>query len=87
MGDTQYWGGGYAIEAYRLILTYAFDRLNLRRIVGGTWVDNARSIVLSDKSEYSREGCQREHFLQNNVAYDILLFGLLRRDFLFLFPN
>ena len=32
MGDTQYWGGGYAIEAYRLILTYAFDRLNFPRI-------------------------------------------------------
>ena len=87
IGKPECWGGGYAFEAYRLILKYAFDRLNLRRVVAGTRVDNVRSIVLLMKTGFVQEGCQREQFLRNEQAYDVLLFGLLRREFDALFAT
>ena len=42
----QYWGQGYACEASRAMIRYAFDELNLRRLVNGTGDDNHRSIAL-----------------------------------------
>ncbi|HEV2495924.1 MAG TPA: GNAT family protein [Terriglobia bacterium] len=87
VGNRQYWGGGYGFESYRLILHYAFDRLNLRRIAAGTRADNVRTRTLMKKVGFVDEGCAREHYLRNEQAYDITMVGLLRRDFYALFPS
>ena len=87
IGDPRYWGGGLAAESYRLILKYGFDRLNLRRIVAGTRVDNIRSIALLKRVGFVQEGVQREQFLRNDQPYDIVMFGLLRREFEGLHPT
>lgn len=42
----QYWGQSYAYEASQAMIRYAFDDLNLRRLVNGTGDDNLRSIKL-----------------------------------------
>jgi ribosomal-protein-alanine N-acetyltransferase len=41
-----YWGRGYAAEAAREMVRYAFDELRLARIVTCTGRDNTRSIAL-----------------------------------------
>ena len=41
-----HWGHGYATEAAAALVTYAFDRLRLRRIVATTEHDNNRSIAV-----------------------------------------
>ena len=42
----QYWGQSYAFEASLAMIRYAFDNLNLRRLVNGTGDENVRSINL-----------------------------------------
>jgi len=42
----RYWGHGYAYEASQAMIRYAFDELNLRRLVNGTGDENLRSINL-----------------------------------------
>ena len=42
----QYWGQSYAYEASQAMIRYAFDELNLRRLVNGTGDENQRSINL-----------------------------------------
>ena len=42
----QYWGKSYAYEASQAMIRYAFDELNLRRLVNGTGDENVRSINL-----------------------------------------
>ena len=42
----EHWGNGYAMEAARAMLSYAFDDLQLRRIVATTEHDNHRSIAV-----------------------------------------
>ncbi len=41
-----YWGQGYATEAGRALLTYAFDHLHLSRVVSTAQRENARSVAL-----------------------------------------
>jgi RimJ/RimL family protein N-acetyltransferase len=50
---TPYWGKGYAYEASRAMITYAFKELRLPRLVGGTGPDNVRSINLHRRLGYS----------------------------------
>ena len=35
IGDKRYWGKGYGEEACKLVLAYAFDRLNLNKVILG----------------------------------------------------
>jgi len=81
LGNRNFWGGGYGFEAYRLTISYAFDRLNLRRIVAGIRADNVRTRALVKKLGFVEEGCAREHYLRNEQPYDVVMIGLLRRDF------
>lgn len=81
LGAKEYWGRGYAREAYRLAIGYAFDRLNLRKLWAGCRGDHVKSARALERVGFIREGCQRQHVLRNEQAYDILLFGLLRAEF------
>ena len=42
----RYWGKGYATEACRRMVEYAFGELKLPRLVGGAKVGNERSVAL-----------------------------------------
>lgn len=87
IGMKSCWGKGYALDAYRLALGYGFDRLNLRKITGGQRADNCAAIKAARKVGFVQEGCLREHFLRNGVAYDIIVNGVLREEFYALFPS
>ena len=87
IGEKDYRGGGYAFESYCLAIKYAFDRLNLRRLVAGARADHVASAIALKKVGFVQEGRQRKQFLRNEQTYDVLLFGLLREDFFALFPD
>jgi RimJ/RimL family protein N-acetyltransferase len=86
IGDRDYWGRGHGFEAYRLVIGYAFDRLNLRRLNAGARADNVASIGALKKVGFVEEGVQREAVLRAETPYDVVLYALLRRDFYTLFP-
>ncbi len=44
--DRDYWGQGYATEAGRALLIYAFDHLHLRRVVSTAQRANVHSVAL-----------------------------------------
>lgn len=87
IGEKTHWGGGRAAEAYVLAIRYAFDRLNMRRIWAGCRADHLAAAMALEKVGFVREGRQRQHFLRNGRSYDILLYGLMRQEFLNLFPS
>ena len=45
----RFWGNGYAEEACRPLIGYAFADLRLRRLVGGANVENVRSVRLHER--------------------------------------
>ena len=52
IGNTNFWGKGVATEAIGLVTQYAFNRLNLRRIIAGVYVTNTNSIKAFEKNGF-----------------------------------
>jgi [ribosomal protein S5]-alanine N-acetyltransferase len=67
----KYWGKGYALEAARGVMDYAFGSLGLRRLVAHVQSDNARSIKLLGKLGFRPEGPARDRFGQDVLRYAI----------------
>jgi RimJ/RimL family protein N-acetyltransferase len=78
--DRAHWGKGYGTEAAQLALAFAFNELNLHRITATVFGYNARSIALMEKLGFQREGAFREFLQRDGERYDMLLYGLLRRE-------
>ncbi|WP_269792017.1 GNAT family protein [Stenotrophomonas sp. Iso1] len=72
---------GLATEALRLILRYAFDALQLRRVEADADPRNEPSCRLLEKLGFVREGLLRERWNVNNEICDTAFYGLLRHDF------
>ena len=82
IGERTNWGKGYGSEALGLVLRYAFHELNLHRISVTVFDNNLRSLALFEKHGFVREGVYREFVLRDGERHDMLLYGLLQREWL-----
>lgn len=76
-----YWGQGYAAEALRLALDYAFGGLDLHRLQADVDPRNAASIRLLELFGFTREGLLRERWHVGGEIQDSVIYGLLARDY------
>jgi len=74
------WGSGYATEAARELLRWAFDRLDLNRVQAETDTRNAASAHVLEKLGFLREGTLREDCVVDGDVSDSWVYGLLRRE-------
>jgi RimJ/RimL family protein N-acetyltransferase len=83
IGDPAYWGGGYGSDAMLLIVQYAFDWLDLRRLWLTTRGDNIRAQRQIEKCGFRREGARRRKMFDTQGRYqDSLYYGLMRDKWL-----
>ena len=80
LGERDNWGKGYGAEAAQLVLNFAFNELNLRRVQLTVFSYNERAIALYEKLGFVREGVYREYLQRDGRTYDMILYGLLRRE-------
>lgn len=80
IGDRANWGKGYGYEAAQLALAFAFGELNLHRVQATVFAYNERSIALFEKLGFRREGVYREFLQRDGERHDMLLYGLLDRE-------
>jgi [ribosomal protein S5]-alanine N-acetyltransferase len=78
--DDAAWGHGYATEAARALLQWAFDTLDLNRVQAETDTRNAASARVLEKLGFVREGMLREDCVVNGEVSDSWVYGLIRRD-------
>ncbi len=81
LGDKAFWGKGMGEEAARLIVSYGFERLNLHRIYCGTIKGNMGMKKLAKKLCMTEEGRRREAIFKNGEYFDIIEYGVLRKEF------
>ena len=81
IGEKEYQDKGYGTEAARLLIDYAFRKLNLNRLESIVLAYNNRSIRVLTKLGYKKEGCCRKCVLKNGKFEDVLIFGLLRHEY------
>jgi [ribosomal protein S5]-alanine N-acetyltransferase len=78
--DDAAWGRGYATEAARALLVWAFGTLDLNRVQAETDTRNAASARVLEKLGFVREGTLREDCVVNGEVSDSWVYGLLRRE-------
>jgi RimJ/RimL family protein N-acetyltransferase len=66
----------------RLALDFAFRELNLHRICLTVFSYNPAAIKLYESLGFTREGVYREHLQRDGQRHDMILYGLLRREWL-----
>ena len=74
-------GKGYGSDAVYQLLRHGFDDRNLHRIGLHVFSDNQPAIRLYTKAGFKDEGRLREAAFIDGRFKDVLLFGLLRKDF------
>ena len=80
IGNKEYWGKGYGTEVIRLVLTYAFERLNLHKVTAGIAADNTASVRAFKKAGFRVEGTAKAHFFINGKYCDWLYVGVLKDE-------
>lgn len=81
IGERDVWGKGYGTEAARLILHYAFDKLNLESVQLGVNADNQRAIASYQRAGFVAEGVRRRFIYRNGRYYDMAVFSVLREEY------
>ena len=80
IGEARHRGLGYGREAMQLALAFAFNELNLYRVCLTVFSYNEPAIALYERLGFVREGAYREHIERDGQHYDMILYGLLRRE-------
>jgi RimJ/RimL family protein N-acetyltransferase len=75
-----YWGRGYGTEAARAVVQYAFEELQLNKIVAHHFARNPASGRVMEKLGMKREGYLRRHIKKWGQFEDEVAYGLLREE-------
>ncbi|MFJ3640120.1 GNAT family N-acetyltransferase [Streptomyces sp. NPDC090108] len=74
------WGHGYATEAARAVLRWAFDTLDLNRVQAEADTRNVASARVLEKLGFAREGMLREDCVVDDEVSDSFVYGLIKRE-------
>lgn len=80
IGDAADWGKGYGSDAMNVILRYAFEEMNLRRVALDTFEYNPRGIRSYEKVGFVHEGRMRGYLNRDGQRWDLIFMGILREE-------
>jgi RimJ/RimL family protein N-acetyltransferase len=78
IGEKDAWGGGVASEAMRLRGEFAFQELNLHKLLSEVMAENGASIRALEKAGYQQYGLARSHDYSGGRWHDTWMGELLR---------
>lgn len=87
MGDKAFWGKGYGKEGAVLLCAHGFSELGLHRVHCGTSEDNLGMQGLAASLGMVQEGRRRQALWKHGEFKDLLEYGVLRDEFLRLYPK
>lgn len=72
---------GLGSEATRLILAFAFEKLNLNKVHLRTSGRFVQAIAMYEKLGFVKEGVMREHSFANGIYEDKIIYSMLRKEY------
>ena len=81
IGEKEFWGKGYAFDAWGALIPYGFDRLGLRKILAGAVDNHAASLNVLKRLGFQVEGVLRGEFLLEGEYHDVIRMGMFRSEF------
>lgn len=82
IGDDDEIGNGFALDAVRTVVGFAFSQLNLNRIWLEVFSWNLAAINVYIRCGFRQEGIKRQAVLVDGKFQDVILMSLLREDLL-----
>ena len=82
IGEKSFWNKGYGTDAKMALLNYAFNTLNLRKIMSRVFAFNKRSLAYSLHCGYRIEGRLLRQRFSNGRYWDEIILGLFKRQWL-----
>jgi len=76
-----HWGHGYATDASRVMLRFAFTTLGRHRVTAAIGPENEASIAVVKRLGFTYEGHLRDHVFTNGAWRDSLLYSLLEPEY------
>jgi ribosomal-protein-alanine N-acetyltransferase len=76
------WGHGFATEAAQAAVDFGFRELGLARVYAQVLAGNRGSLAVLDKLGMVNEGVKRQHVNKARRLHDVVLYGLLRDEWL-----
>ncbi|TCN39672.1 RimJ/RimL family protein N-acetyltransferase [Kribbella orskensis] len=76
-----HWGHGYATDASRTLVRFAFENLDLHRVSAAIGPENLASVAVVKRLGFSYEGRIRHHVFTNNAWRDSLLYSILAGEY------
>jgi len=80
IGNKKFWGKGFGTEAKMLLLDFAFNTLNIRKMCSGAIAFNKRSIAYQKKCGGVIEGTLNNQRYVNGRYWDEILFAVYKDD-------
>jgi [ribosomal protein S5]-alanine N-acetyltransferase len=77
-----HWGQGVMAEAISALLAFGFAEMGLNRVEAMVLTGNTASARFLEKLNFQKEGLLQEYEFIQGKARDVLLFSMLRKDFL-----
>lgn len=81
LGDKKAWNRGLGTECARLMVVYAFEKLNLNKVWLGVNTENAGGVKAYQKAGFMQEGILRQEQYRNFRYYDAIRMSLLRSEY------
>ena len=75
IGEKDYWGKGYALEAITLLAEHAFRNLDLHKLTAGCYEQNQGAQKAFQKAGFVIEGVIKKHCFFNGKYVDAILLG------------
>ena len=76
----EYWGNGYATEAAKSILEFAFIEKGYNKVFARYFHSNPASGRVIEKIGMRKEGILREHVKKDDEYIDLVYFGILKHE-------
>ena len=77
IGKKDYYGKGFATEAIKLIVDYAFDSLKLHKVTASCYAANPGAIKAFKKAGFEEEGRLNKHYLCEGQYTDKVCLGII----------
>ena len=79
IGDKSSWNKGFATEALKLIVDYAFNKLKIHKLNAGIYANNISSIKAFEKAGFLIEGVKKRQYFYNGTYIDCVLVGIINK--------
>jgi ribosomal-protein-alanine N-acetyltransferase len=73
IGEKSCWGKGFATEAIKLVVNYAFNQLNLQKLIAGVSKNNLSSVKLFRKAGFTELEAEEKVFFCDDSYIDSTL--------------